>query len=87
MRYFISKNGASVIEKKAIVGNDSKIESLINTYKAEHPGFSVSEVDQVTFDSTNLNPPLTNIQQAWLTAKAGGAVSAATFIGKFLGLE
>lgn len=54
MRYFFAKNGATVIEKQAFTGDDSKADAAIANYLSTHPGLTAQETNQATFDSTNV---------------------------------
>lgn len=85
MRYFIVKDGVTVVGKDAYEGDDEKIDSLIAEYKTQNPKFTVSEIDQETSDATQMTMPRTKLD--WQSAKQLGTDSAISYIAKQLGLE
>lgn len=89
MRYFVAKNGSTVVEKQAVSGDDVQVDALVAKYRATHPTLVVEELDQTTFDSTAYVPPLTPAQAAWATFKASSptAPQAIAYLAKVLGLE
>lgn len=91
MRYFIAKNGTTVVEKQVMGGDDAKIDSLVDQYKTNHPSLVVSEVDQPTFDATVYTPVLTPAQKDWAAFKTQlpqpTALQGILYLAKYLGLE
>lgn len=89
MRYFIAKNGSTVVDKQAIEGADADINVMVARYQANHPTLVVIELDQATFDATPCTLPQNVSQIAWATLKASSptALQAITFIARYLGLE
>lgn len=87
MRYFISRIGATVVDKVGIEGDTLRIDAAIANYKAKNPTYTVTEVDVTTSDATPIVPAITAEQSAWLTAKSAGGAAALSFLGKKEGLE
>lgn len=89
MRFFIAKNGSTVVDKQAAAGNDKDIDVLVARYKTAHPALTVEELDETAFNAAVMVQPLTARQQAWATFKAGSpsAAQAITFLAKEIGLE
>lgn len=89
MRYFIAKNGPTVVEKRDLSGSDEGIDMLIAKYKNAHPTFTVEEIDKTSFDATQLSPVQTEAQAAWSAFKISGptAAQAIAYLAKALGLE
>lgn len=91
MRYFIAKSGSTVVEKQAVSGDDSKIDSSVNNYKLNHQNFSVTEVDETTFDATVLPVQQTKAQKDWTEFKAQqptpSALQGILYLARYLGLE
>lgn len=53
MRYFVGKDvGAIIREKQIFSGDDTKADGLVSAFLSAHPGWTVQEVDQPTFDAT-----------------------------------
>lgn len=91
MRYFIAKNGENIVDKQAVSGEDEKIDVLVTQYKASHPGFVVTELDQATFESTSITLVQTQAQKDWVTFKAQvptpTALQGILYLARYLGLE
>ena len=89
MRFFISKNGSTVVDKQALAGSDSAITALVDRYKASRPSLTVEELDETTFNSTAMPRPVSDKQRAWTAFKATSptALQAIAYLAKELGLE
>lgn len=91
MRFFIAKNGSTVIDKQAVSGDDARIDAMVDQYKTNHPTLVVTELDQATFESTLMTPIQTQAQKDWATFKAQlptpSALQGILYLAKVLGLE
>lgn len=59
-RFFIARNGASVIERQVMAGDDAKIDAIVAKYRTDHPTLTLTETDQATYDATPMDPaPIT----------------------------
>ena len=89
MRFFIARNGSTVIDKQVYAGDDVKADALVARYLVIHPDFTVQEVDQTVFDTTIMMPIQTQAQRDWTAFKASSptAFQAIIYLAKMLGLE
>lgn len=92
MRFFIAKNGSSVVvEKQVFSGDDTAINDIIAKFSAAHPALVVTEVDSTTFDASVVPVQQTQAQKDWATFKAQlpqpTALQGIIYLAKFLGLE
>jgi hypothetical protein len=78
-----------VIDKRAMAGDNAKIDALAADYVVKFPSLVITEVDQATFDATALVPPPTADQIAWAAFKATTptALQGIVYLAKFLNLE
>jgi hypothetical protein len=89
MRYFIAQNGSDVVEKQALEGDMDKIDSLVNEYRANHPQLILLEVDEKTFEATEMTIEQTKAQADWAAFKATSptALQSILYLAKAIGLE
>lgn len=89
MRYFVARKNGTVVDKRAVSGDDQKINTILADYALKFPNLVIVEVDQPTFDATVLTPPPTPEQLAWAAFKATTPtpLQGVLYLAKFLNLE
>lgn len=90
MRHFlIKKRDGTLLEKRAVEGDDEKIDAEYRQSIENYPNLIITEVDRDTFEAEIVPLPLITPQSQWAEFKATNPTSqqVITYFAKVLGLE